>query len=90
MPSRCQVRSGSDARSYSPVRLVPALRRFAVIVAAGLLGGSAYFLHWGVVQISLANLVVIVAMLAVFALALVLPFPGGRYDADSEVSDGRK
>ncbi|MDT4970923.1 MAG: hypothetical protein QOG22_1066, partial [Pseudonocardiales bacterium] len=27
--------------------------------AAGLLGGHAYFLHWGVVQISLANLIVI-------------------------------
>jgi len=37
-----------------------------------------YYLHWGVIQISLANLVVIGLMLIVFVLALVLPFPGRR------------
>lgn len=36
------------------------------------------YLHWGVIQISLANFVVILLMLAVFALALFLPFPGGK------------
>jgi hypothetical protein len=36
------------------------------------------FLHWGVIQISLANVIVIVLMLIVFALALVLPFPGRK------------
>jgi hypothetical protein len=36
------------------------------------------YLHWGVVQISLANLVVIGLMLLVFVLALVAPFPGRR------------
>jgi hypothetical protein len=36
------------------------------------------FLHWGVIQISVANLAVIVAMLAVFVLALFLPFPGRK------------
>jgi len=46
--------------------------------ATGLLGGHAYFLHWGVVQISLANFLVILVMLVVFVLALLLPFPGGR------------
>jgi hypothetical protein len=50
-------------------------------VANGLLGGHAYFLHWGVVQISLANLIVIGLMLVVFVLALVLPFPHGNSDA---------
>ena len=34
------------------------------------------YLEWGVVQISLANLLVILAMVVVFVLALVLPFPG--------------
>ncbi len=38
-----------------------------------------YYIHWGVIQISLANLVVIALMLAVFALALFLPFPGRRH-----------
>jgi hypothetical protein len=38
----------------------------------------ATYLHWGVVQISIANLAVIGLMLLVFVLALLLPFPGGR------------
>lgn len=37
-----------------------------------------YYLHWGVIQISAANLIVIGLMLVVFLLALVLPFPGRR------------
>ena len=36
------------------------------------------YVHWWVVQISVANLVVIGVMLLIFALALVLPFPKGR------------
>jgi hypothetical protein len=36
----------------------------------------APYLHWGFIQISLANLVVIAVMLLLFVLALVLPFPG--------------
>jgi hypothetical protein len=37
---------------------------------------APHFLHVGVVQISLGNLIVIGAMVLVFVLALVLPFPG--------------
>lgn len=36
------------------------------------------YLNWGVIHISLANVIVILAMLVVFALALFLPFPGRR------------
>jgi len=36
------------------------------------------YLHWGVVQISVANFAVILLMLVVFAVALLLPFPGSR------------
>jgi hypothetical protein len=36
------------------------------------------YLHWGVIQISVANLVVIVVMIAIFVAALLLPFPGKR------------
>jgi hypothetical protein len=36
------------------------------------------YLEWGVVQISLGNLLVILAMVVVFVLAVVLPFPGRR------------
>ena len=36
------------------------------------------YLHWGVIQISLANVIVIGLMLLVFVAALLVPFPGGR------------
>lgn len=39
---------------------------------------NAPYVHWGFIQISLSNLVLIVVMLAIFAAALVLPFPGHR------------
>jgi hypothetical protein len=36
------------------------------------------YLHWGVVQISVANAIVIVLMVVVFTAALLLPFPRSR------------
>lgn len=36
------------------------------------------YLHEGVLQISVANLVVVGLMLVLFALAVALPFPRGR------------
>ena len=50
--------------------------------ASGLLSKPAYFLHWGVVQISLANFLVIVAMILIFVLALIVPFPHGRREVE--------
>ncbi len=43
------------------------------------------YVHWGVIQISVTNLVIIVAMVVVFALAILVPF-GSRQDrkANSE------
>ena len=37
-----------------------------------------HYVHWGFVQISVANLVVIAIMIVLFVLALLLPFPGNR------------
>jgi hypothetical protein len=34
------------------------------------------YVHWGVIQISVANLIVIGAMLLIFIAALLVPFPG--------------
>jgi hypothetical protein len=34
------------------------------------------YVHWGVVQISVANLVVIGLMIVLFVAAILLPFPG--------------
>ncbi|HEV3172102.1 MAG TPA: hypothetical protein VGZ32_17255 [Actinocrinis sp.] len=42
------------------------------------LNSPGHYVHWGVIQISVANLVVVGVMLLVFILALVLPFPRGR------------
>lgn len=42
------------------------------------LNGPGHYLHWGVIQISVANFVVVVLMAAVFVLALLLPFPKSR------------
>ncbi|RXS87155.1 hypothetical protein EST92_03925 [Streptomyces sp. TM32] len=42
------------------------------------LNGTGRYVHWGVVQLSVANLVVIGVMLVVFVAALLLPFPRGR------------
>jgi large-conductance mechanosensitive channel len=58
--------------------------------ASGLLSKPAYFLHWGVVQISLANFLVIIAMIVVFVLALVIPFPHGRRDAEERTDDDER
>lgn len=45
------------------------------------------YLHVGVVQISVANLIVIAAMVVVFILALVVPFPHGRRDSREDDHD---
>ncbi len=42
------------------------------------LARPGHYLHWGVLQISVANAVVIVLMLALFAAAVLVPFPKGR------------
>ena len=36
------------------------------------------YLSWGVLSISLTNLVIILTMVVIFALAVVLPFPHDR------------
>jgi ubiquinol-cytochrome c reductase cytochrome b subunit len=42
------------------------------------LNGQGRYIHWGAVQLSWANLIVILLMLVVFVLALVIPFPRPR------------
>ncbi|MGO9856784.1 MAG: hypothetical protein ACLPYY_17290 [Acidimicrobiales bacterium] len=39
------------------------------------LNGNGHYIHWGFIQISWANFVVILLMVAVFILAILLPFP---------------
>lgn len=42
---------------------------------------TSYF-HWGFILISLPNLLVIIGMIVLFAVALVLPFPHAKEDDD--------
>jgi hypothetical protein len=51
----------------------------ATVLAAPInLNHRGHYMHWGVIQLSLANLIVIILMIVVFVLAMVLPFPKGR------------
>jgi hypothetical protein len=51
----------------------------AAIVAAPVnLNHPGHYVDWGVLQISVANLVVIGIMVVVFVAAILLPFPKGR------------
>ncbi len=51
------------------------------MIVAALLGalvnlnGNGNYIHWGFIQISVANFVIILLMIAIFVLAIVLPFP---------------
>jgi hypothetical protein len=47
----------------------------ALLAALINLNGPGHYIHWGFIQISVANLVVILLMIAVFVLAVMLPFP---------------
>ncbi len=44
------------------------------------LGGRSHYVHVGWFLISYANLAVILAMIVVFALAILVPFPGRKRD----------
>ena len=47
--------------------------RFAAVFN---LSHPGHFIHWGVLQVSYGNAVVIVLMVASFVAALLVPFPG--------------
>ena len=42
------------------------------------LNHPAHYIHWGWFQMSIANFVVVLLMIAVFVVAIVSPFPGAR------------
>ncbi|GAA1948775.1 hypothetical protein GCM10009798_04960 [Nocardioides panacihumi] len=42
------------------------------------IAASGHYLHSGVISVSVTNLLIVVAMLVLFGLALVLPFPRPR------------
>lgn len=50
----------------------------STLLAVGL-DGPAHFISWGVIQISLANLIMIAIIVVLFVLAIVLPFPKSKH-----------
>jgi hypothetical protein len=48
------------------------------------LNHPAHVVHWHFIQLSVANIAVIVVMLVVFAAAIVLPFPGAAHRRGGE------
>jgi hypothetical protein len=44
------------------------------------LDGTGKYVHWGVVQLSVANLVVIAVIVVLFVAAILIPFPHGGRD----------
>jgi len=55
-------------------------------VSAASSSGAGNYLHWGVIQVSVTNALIIAAMVVVFVLAIVIPFPRRRSDDDSDRS----
>ena len=46
--------------------------------------GAGKYVHWGVIQISVANLTIIAVMVLLFVLALVVPFPTRHGDVSED------
>lgn len=57
--------------SHLPLRTVPTM-----LAAIFNLNHPAHTIHWHFLQLSVANLVVLLVMIAVFVAALLVPFPG--------------
>ena len=51
--------------------------------------GAGRYVHWGVIQISQTNLIIIGVMVLLFVLALVVPFPSDHSDHPDEQAHGR-
>jgi drug/metabolite transporter superfamily protein YnfA len=56
------------------------------LAAAAPMAAGTY-LHWGVVQLSLTNFLIIVGMIVLFVVALVIPFPGSHEKAEEPRHD---
>lgn len=54
---------------------MPNVLTHPVLAAVFNLNHRAHYVHWHFFQMSVANIAVIIAMLIVFVLAIVLPFP---------------
>jgi hypothetical protein len=56
----------------------------ALLAAVINLNKRPYYIHWGVIQLSLANAIVILLMVVVFAIAVIVRLPGSGDAAQIE------
>jgi len=47
------------------------------------IAAAGHYFHWGVISVSITNLLIVITMLVMFGLALVVPFPGHRRTAQT-------
>ena len=52
------------------------VQHLAMLTAASSSGGAGLYVDWGVVHVSVANLLIVILMLVTFVVALLIPFPG--------------
>jgi hypothetical protein len=48
---------------------------------------AGHYIDWGVISVSVTNLAIILAMVVVFVLAILLPFPHARESDDADRQD---
>ena len=76
----CQAWSDDHVNGTAPVpdagAVAMALHAYSVL--------SGHYLDWGVISISVTNAAIIAAMVIVFVLALVVPFPHDRHGDGSQ------
>jgi hypothetical protein len=56
-------------------------------VPAIIMNQPATFVHWSIFDVTVANLVLVAVMVAIFGAALLLPFPKGRRAEAAAVAD---
>ncbi|HUX04673.1 MAG TPA: hypothetical protein VMV53_07200 [Acidimicrobiales bacterium] len=57
---------------------------FSYLAALVPLNNYGHYLHWHFIYLSVANLIVILLMVATFVAALLLPFPGRNRRKESQ------
>src|SRR5271166_2782934 len=69
---------GSRTVGDEEVPMQPISASGALIGSAVNLDGTGHYVHWGFIQMSVANLVVIALMIVVFVAAILIPFRVGK------------
>jgi hypothetical protein len=82
---RSPVQPADATDDRSPARS----RRMTISGAIVNLNHPAHVVHWHFFQMSVSNIVVICVMLLVFALAILLPFPGAARRQAAREAGGR-